>query len=110
MTDLELREVYSASNAQEAYLVSGVLEQAGIVSRVVGDELQNALELAAGAMNPRVWVRSEDFERAQAIIAELEQDRTSPDAPGWTCPQCGERNEAEFDVCWKCQQERPTAT
>jgi hypothetical protein len=28
-------------------------------------------------------------------------------AEPWTCPQCGERIEGQFGVCWQCGAERP---
>lgn len=106
MKDSEVREVYSADNTQEAYLVKAALEEAGIEAHVVGDHLQNAVgDLPAVAIAPRVWVRAENFEQARKIIAEHRSRRRPESTPasGWKCAACGERNEPSFDICWKCQ-------
>lgn len=111
MTPSEIREVYSAADAQEAYLVASALEDAGILVHVVGDQLQNAVgDLPAGAINPRLWVAAEDVDRARSLIAQLQAQggESAPQSP-WTCPACGERNASTFDLCWKCQHERGEA-
>ena len=74
MADSELREVYSAADTQDAHFIKAALEDAGIDARVVGDHLQNAVgDLPFVAIAPRVWVRSDDFEKARAIIAAHQQ-------------------------------------
>ena len=50
---------------------------------------------------PRLYVDDQDFERAQQIV-QAELDSRPTDAPSWTCPQCGEENEGQFVICWKC--------
>lgn len=108
MATPEIREVYAAASVQEAYLVASALEDAGIMVHVVGDQLQNAVgELPAVAINPRLWVYAEDFERARTIIAGLPSERSETDEQAdWTCPECGETNAGTFDLCWKCQHDR----
>ncbi|HUN81568.1 MAG TPA: hypothetical protein VMV81_08690 [Phycisphaerae bacterium] len=32
------------------------------------------------------------------------------DLPDWKCESCGEENPGNFDICWKCEHERPAAT
>ena len=71
MADSDLREAYSAANAQEAHSIKAMLNEAGIEARVVGELLQNAVgDFSAGAISPRVWVRSNDFDRARQIISD----------------------------------------
>ncbi len=49
---------------------------------------------------PELWVvNTLEFDRAKQIIEEVESE--SPAAP-WTCLKCGEQNEGQFAVCWKC--------
>ncbi|MEN6497125.1 MAG: DUF2007 domain-containing protein [Thermoguttaceae bacterium] len=111
MASSEIREVYAAANVQEAYLIASALEDAGIMVHVVGDQLQNAVgDLPAVAINPRLWVCSDDLERARSIIAGLHCELSEPgEETTWTCPECGETNAGTFDLCWKCQHDRDRA-
>ena len=110
MADSELREVYSAADTQDAHFIKAALEDAGIDARVVGDHLQNAVgDLPFVAIAPRVWVRSEDFDKARTFIAahqEMGRQSRAAAATEWKCPECGEANEPSFDICWNCQAAR----
>ncbi len=110
MADSELREVYSAADTQDAHFIMAALDEAGIDARVVGDHLQNAVgDLPFVAIAPRVWVRSEDFDKARAIIAARQQVGRQPNAASateWKCAECGETNEPSFEICWNCQATR----
>lgn len=49
---------------------------------------------------PELWVvNTLEFDRAEQIIEEIET--ASPSEP-WKCLNCGEQNEGQFAVCWKC--------
>ena len=49
---------------------------------------------------PQLWiVNALEFDRAQQIIEEVE---TESPAEAWKCLHCGEQNEGQFAVCWKC--------
>ena len=49
---------------------------------------------------PQLWVVNDlDFDRALQLIESA--DAESPTAP-WKCGNCGEQNEGQFSVCWKC--------
>jgi hypothetical protein len=110
MADSELREVYSAADTHDAHFIKAALEDAGIAARVVGDHLQNAVgDLPFVAIAPRVWVRSDDFDKARAIIAaHQEVGRQPKDEAGtdWKCAECGEANDPSFELCWNCQTAR----
>ena len=112
MDDPQLNEVYAAANSQHAHLVKAALERAGIPARVVGDSLRNAAgDLPLGLpIAPRVWVQAKDSERARALIEEWDRGRGASvgavtEAP-WTCPECGETVEGDFEVCWNCEHDR----
>ncbi len=106
----EPREVYQAADAHDAYCVRDALEQAGIETIVVGDVLQAALgTFSITSLEPRVLVHVEDYDRACKIIRQLDaaQDNARRDEGRWRCPQCGEMNEASFEICWNCQSRSP---
>jgi hypothetical protein len=49
---------------------------------------------------PELWVvNTIEFDRAKQIIEEVETEE--PSEP-WVCRNCGEQNEGQFAVCWKC--------
>ena len=107
--DHEISEVYAARDTQEVHLIQAVLKDAGIEARVVGDQLQSALgELSTMASTPRIWVHSADVERARDMIADWQASVQSEEPPQgeWRCANCGEQNEAAFDICWSCQTAR----
>ena len=52
---------------------------------------------------PSVWIGDDaDIERAQSILQDFRRERAAAARGGaWTCV-CGERHEAQFEVCWRC--------
>ncbi len=109
MADSEPVEVYSAIDIYEAHLVKSMLDEAGIMARIVGDHLQNAIgDLPAVKIAPRIWVNAEFFDKARAVIEAYENTSPPPTqtSSAWTCTKCGEDNEPSFDICWNCQATR----
>lgn len=97
-----MKRVYSGANGMLAGFVQGVLEDHGIGSLVKNEYLGGgAGELPPTECWPEVWIADDaDLPRAKALIEELLAP-SSP-APAWTCPECGERMEGQFDRCWLC--------
>jgi hypothetical protein len=96
--------IYRAQHLADAQLVQDLLEQDGIPVETRGISLMG---LAGGipiadAM-PTLWVVPHNVDRAQALIAALEQPT---EASPWTCG-CGEDNDATFGSCWSCGRDRP---
>ena len=48
-------------------------------------------------------INASDLEKAKSIIAKVNFDE--PIETRWTCGKCGEENDGNFQVCWKCQSE-----
>lgn len=86
----------------EAHIAQACLERAGIASAVHAE----AHGIIAHYDLPRgtLWVNREDEARARAALKELvnQANQRQP----WTCSDCGEKIEAQFDVCWNCGAER----
>jgi hypothetical protein len=52
-----------------------------------------------------LWVLNDsDYEQACAILANSLSSET---ATPWRCEHCHEANDAAFELCWHCQNERP---
>lgn len=64
-------------------------------------------ELPPAVAQPELWVAPEDFEAAERLLNETEQAFETRTGKPWRCPQCGERLEVQFEVCWRCGTERP---
>ncbi|MCP8899710.1 DUF2007 domain-containing protein [Gilvimarinus xylanilyticus] len=100
-----MKLVYTHENKLLVENTANLLRQKGIEST-----LEN--EFAAGAMGelsplqtwPELWVNEGDYLHAKGIIAQLAE--TAMGAP-WQCPACSEENDASFELCWSCQQEKP---
>ncbi len=75
--DERLVEVYRASDAAEAHLLSDVLSDSGIPNRIEGEALQSIIgEIPIGWMSaPRIMVLEHHASDARAIIERLEQSR-----------------------------------
>lgn len=97
--------VYTADNPPEAVFIRGLLEAEGIPVRLKSMELWAAaveIYFAEGA-RPSVWVPANALPEAERVLAQ--RDRSGIGRP-WTCG-CGERLDAQFTVCWRCDKARP---
>jgi len=108
-----VKQVYLAENPIEAHIVVDLLQAAGIEAVVQGENLF-AIRGAVPISYPTVWVLDDnDYDRARELALEYDRGQYgAPDGEGparepWTCPQCGERIEDNFDQCWHCGAERP---
>lgn len=98
-------KLYDANNLPEAHLLLALLSQAGIEAQILNTYAQGATgEIPFGQAYPEIWLEDEkDKPRAQAIIREYE---SAPANTDWVfCRQCGERNPANFELCWQCGKE-----
>jgi len=69
--------VYEAHDSIEAHLLRGLLEQAGITARILGEDLTGGIgEIPAQGLL-RLVVSSEDFESARTVIASYEDAASS---------------------------------
>lgn len=112
MQDAEkLVAVASYGSAHEAGLAQSRLLDAGIPARLDGDLTGTTLWHVGTALGGvKVLVAETDRDRAQDVLASDAGDTVDPEIPAWTCPACGEINEAGFSVCWSCGAEFEPAT
>jgi hypothetical protein len=102
-----------AENPIEAQMVVDLLQAEGIAARIQGEHIfavRGALPIAY----PTVWVLDEaNYDRARGLALEYDRGRYAgegsdePRPAPWTCPQCGERIEGQFGLCWQCGADRP---
>jgi len=117
--------IYSAANAQQAYLLKGLLEERGIAAWVVNDAMQIAGgELPLGwTAAPRVVVGLPDADEARQMAEAFDRhtshEPTDDDAvieadpkewPDWPlCPACQEPRSALCPVCGVAANHFPLA-
>lgn len=83
-----------------------IVESAGIETVLKNEYAAGA----AGDLSPfdtwlELWVVNDaDYVDAMKIIEAISSNKSEGD---WVCANCGERNDASFDICWQCQHDRP---
>jgi hypothetical protein len=99
-----MQRLFVAAHLPEAYLVRGLLANAGIEARVFNEYAQGAMgELPPAVIHPEVWLEDDrDLDRARRVLEGYAQGHAA--AGSRTCPGCGEENPAGFEVCWHCQK------
>lgn len=107
MSDSDVVEVYLATDEPQAYFLKNLLEDSGIKANVVND----MLVIPAGeTVAPRIWVSQADEARAREILLGWEDSQDEPasttEEATWKCSGCGADVEADFEVCWNCEQPR----
>lgn len=84
--------------------MSSFLESEDIHFSILNEHLST---LAGGVPSleawPELWVREEDLERAESLIAHA-KSQTDEEAEqiSWVCPECGSENEGNMALCWNC--------
>jgi len=99
--------VYRLQDPIEANLIRGLLENAGITTRLTGEHLVGAYSGVPKLCEVRVLVPSADQGAAERVLQRYEADRRQPPTEtDWLCPECGEGNGPRFEFCWNCQRAR----
>ena len=91
-----------------ALLLKERLESEGIACLVRNDELSSALgEIPFVECYPELWVVDEEVWPRARLLLEKWQGAGAETGAAWTCPNCGESLEGQFQSCWKCGRECP---
>ena len=100
-----MKMVYTNANRFIVGNAMNILESHGL-DVVLKNEFASS---AIGEVSPfdtwvEIWVRNDaDYSKAVAILGSA---LSAEDAIEWQCNQCKEMNDASFEMCWKCQNER----
>ena len=96
-----VKKVFTHENRLIVYNMKNLLEEQGIQCVIKNEFAGGGVgDLAAFETWPEVWVA----EPKQLRLAErIIQDALDAD-PGkiWTCENCGESNDSNFQLCWRC--------
>lgn len=101
-----MKKIYTHENRFLVYNAKNLVEAEGIEVMVKNEYAGGGLgEIAAFDTWPELWVANDsDYDRACHIIAT---SLSAENAPEWRCPQCGEINDAAFELCWRCNTPFP---
>jgi len=103
-----MHRLYQAKDRIEAQMLRDFLGDQGIETAILGDYLAGAAGELPANIFPEVWVVQErDLAAAAALLRGWRQGPPEPrDDATWTCANCGEVLEAQFQVCWRCATAR----
>ena len=95
-------KVYSAGSIQDAYIIQGMLNEAGIETRILNEFAQGGVgEIPFTQAYPEIWIiREADRKRAKEIISQFDTHHRPGD--DLFCPRCHESNPDTFETCWHC--------
>ena len=96
-------KIYAAPTAPEVHIVCELLKSQCIDCQVIGEGiagLQGELPFD-DSTQPFIWLLNiNQLKQACEIIQQFELRGQSTSS--WQCEQCGELNEIQFGLCWKC--------
>ena len=108
---MNYKKIYSATNATEAHIIQGILEQKSIETRLSGENLSTAWGGMQTDFNEvEILVDEEKYAEALEIISNYEEILKLPvqDGESWECEECKKVNPDTFEICWSCQANRMT--
>lgn len=101
-----MKLIFTQQNRLLVNNARNIVESAGIETVLINEYAGGA----AGDLSPfdiwlELWVVNDaDYVDAMKIIEAISLSKPEED---WLCANCGERNDASFDICWQCQHDRP---
>lgn len=99
-----MKLIYSNESILLVTNIKNLIESAGIEVIIKNEYAQGAIgEIAAFDTWPELWLVNEsDRPAANSIIQSCNQQSNIQ----WQCANCNELNEASFELCWQCLQEK----
>ncbi len=98
-------KIHSSMSSIDIHNIKNALESNGIQCEVLGEFRRSVMgEIPLSEAFVELWILDHTKEKA---AREIMAGGLRPASMPWTCPKCGEAIEAEFDLCWNCQSERP---
>ena len=100
-------EIFTASSLVEAQLVLDLLLDAGVEARLMGAHLAGGFgELPHRDSLPKIWLTNASHrDDALEIIRQYQARQKTISDETLECPECGEENPGNFELCWSCRAE-----
>ncbi len=102
-----MKKVYSHENGFISANIKNILEAENIKTVVKNEYASSAIgEISALDAWVEIWVlHDKDYDKAHHIINQRFSQIGDQE---WTCNNCQEMNDASFQVCWQCTNEKPS--
>jgi len=99
-----LIKLYTATDLADATLLVDQLARSGVRARVRNADLSSlAGQLPFGQVLPEVWLeRDGDAYAGSTILEDYVARKKVPAGEDRRCPECGEDNPSNFELCWQC--------
>ena len=96
-----MKKLYTHENRMILYNVRNLLLGEGIETLVINEFAGGGVgDLAAFETWPELWIEDDTgFAEADAILQGILRH---DDDSYWICRDCQEKNDASFQLCWKC--------
>ena len=106
-----MNEIHLTQNGMEAHFLRGLLEANGIEAFVHGEDstaIRGHIPFSKKATLRVCVYDAVRIDEAKTLISAYleEKDSDGPAGEPWLCPECQERLEAQFTLCWQCGTER----
>lgn len=101
-----MKRIYSEPAPLFIHQIKDLLEEKGITTVIKNEFLAGGVgELPPTEVWPELWIVDKaDKEPAKRIVDDfIQSTKTRPQA--WTCKNCGEKIEGQFNICWNCGRE-----
>ncbi len=104
-----MREVFTHQDYTRVGYFKSILDAEGVENFIRNQYTHSTMtELPSGVFFPSLCVlHDEDYERAMEILAPYHHP-LQPTGEDWICPACGETVPTGFEICWKCEGEKPS--
>ena len=97
-----MKKVYVSDNRVLIALLKSELEANGISCFIKNEFPPAAGEITRIIAWAEIWIANSDDEiNALKIIHEKLHEESALNRP-WICPECHEKLDGQFKICWKC--------
>ena len=99
-----MKRVWSGATLADTTHLKNLLEHAGIGSLIKNVYIGSAIgDLPVYDSAPELWVWNDaDAAQADVLLRDAMRPADSTKTQVWRCGACGESNEGQFAVCWRC--------
>lgn len=99
-----MKKVFTHENRLIVFNIKNLLLAQGISCQLKNEFASGGVgDLAPFETWPEIWVDDKDVSNAEQIIRQSENDEAM--GTEWSCPKCGKKNAANFEICWNCNEE-----
>ena len=99
-------EIFRSNNLLEAQMISQLMEQHGLKSFLIDDNMTNLVGMGGIGLFCRIMIEGKEYDRAKRLLMKIKGPKLifSSEIPK-KCPNCGVDTEPGFDICWNCEAE-----